>query len=341
VRAAALLLAGSLLAGAGAVRAQAVAVPFYSAQHWVDGLYRHGLAPDAAAFAARAAALPAAVGARCDAAGAAAASALDQARAQWRDAMLAWEALAALPIGPLIERRALRTLDFTPARPALIARAIEAQPADAAAMERIGAPAKGLPALEWLLWTSPVAPGSPACSYAVQVAEDLAREAQALALAAAAEAPHDENRLAAATAEAVNQLVGAVERLRWAQIEKPARGGAEFPRTASGATAHSWQAQWQAIRARLRMMPASAPPVPGTGLLPVETWLRGRGQLAEADALAAAVDAADASLRGLTPAAGARLSAAAQALAGVKQVLENRVAPALQVRIGFSDADGD
>jgi len=340
VRAAALLLAGSLLAGAGAARAQAVAVPFYSAQHWVEGLYRHGLAPDAAAFAARAAALPAAVGTRCDAAGAAAAPALDQARAQWRDAMLAWEALAALPIGPLIERRALRTLDFTPARPALIARAIEAQPADAAAMERIGAPAKGLPALEWLLWTSPVAPGAPACRYALQVAEDLAREARALVAAAAAEPPRDEAQLATATAEAVNQLVGAVERLRWAQIEKPTRGGAEFPRTASGATAQSWQAQWQAIRARLRM-PASAPPTPGTGLLPVETWLRGRGLLAEADVLAAAVDVADASLRGLTPGAGARLSAAAQALAGVKQVLENRVAPALQVRIGFSDADGD
>lgn len=340
MRAAALLLAAGLLAGPGAVRAQAAAVPFYSPQHWVDGLLRHGLAPDAAAFAARAEALPAAIGARCEAAGAEATSALEHARAHWRDVMLAWEALAAVPIGPLIERRALRTLDFTPTRLALIARAIEARPADAAALERIGAPAKGLPALEWLLWTAPVAPASPACRYAQQVAEELAREAHALAAAAAAEPPRDEMRLAAATAEAVNQLVGAVERLRWAQIDKPARGGAEYPRAASAATAASWQAQWRAIHARLRMT-ATAPPAPGEGLLPVETWLRGRGLLAEAEALAAAVDGADAGLRGLRPGEAVRLAAAARALGGVKQVLEERVAPALQVRIGFSDADGD
>jgi predicted lipoprotein len=340
VRALAGWLAAGLLACPGAAQAQAVAVPFYSPQHWVEGLVRHGLAPDAAMFAAQAEALPAAIGARCAAAGPAAAPALEQARAQWRSAMLAWEALAAVPIGPLIERRSLRTLDFTPTRPVLIARAINARPTDAAAMERIGAPAKGLPALEWLLWTAPVTPGSPACGYALQVAEDLAREARALAVASQAEPPRDEERLAAASAEAVNQLVGAVERLRWAEIDKPARGGAAFPRTASGSTAASWQAQWQAIHARLRM-PAAAAPAPGEGLVPVETWLRGRGLLAEADALAAAVDGADASLRGLRPGETARLAVAARALAGVKQVLEERVAPALQVRIGFSDADGD
>jgi hypothetical protein len=58
-------------------------------------------------------------------------------------------------------------------------------------MERIGAPAKGLPALEWLLWTQPVAPSSPACRYAAEVAADIAREAAALAAAFDALAAQD------------------------------------------------------------------------------------------------------------------------------------------------------
>jgi uncharacterized protein len=47
-------------------------------------------------------------------------------------------------------------------------------------MELIGTPAKGLPALEWLLWVKPIQPASAECRYAVQVAAEIQREAQAL-----------------------------------------------------------------------------------------------------------------------------------------------------------------
>ena len=82
-----------------------------------------------------------------------------------------------MAVGPLLTRRSQRQIDFSPTRPALTERAIESEPAGLQAMERIGTPAKGLPALEWLLWTQPVAPGSAACRYAAEVALDIEREA--------------------------------------------------------------------------------------------------------------------------------------------------------------------
>src|SRR5256885_17229775 len=75
-------------------------------------------------------------------------------------------------LGPLVERRSARLVDFRPMRPALLKKAIQSAPADLAAMERIGAPAKGYPALENLLWTQPVEPQTPACAYATLVAEE-------------------------------------------------------------------------------------------------------------------------------------------------------------------------
>jgi predicted lipoprotein len=86
---------------------------------------------------------------------------------------------------------------------------------------------------------------------------------------------------------------------------------------------------------------AAPPPPPGEGLITIETYLRGRGRNAEADALRRAVQEADPALQGLAIEAPDRLMKAAQALASLKHVLEDRVAPALEVSIGFSDADGD
>jgi len=250
--------------------------------------------------------------------------ALDKARAHWASVVQAWERLAAVAVGPLIERRSLRTLDFTPPRPALIERAVKAQPSGAAAMEKIGAPAKGLPALEWLLWTQPVAPQSPACRYAAEVAADIGREAAVLAAAFEATAARawDEAAASTAMAEAINQWLGGLERLRWQDLERPleaagdgGRNAPQFPRIASGLSAASWSAQWQALRS-----------------LALQS---------QADALRHAVQQADRSLAGLSVQAPERLRHAAGALAALGRVVQEQVAPALEVSIGFSDADGD
>jgi hypothetical protein len=380
-RAAALALA-LVATGAAQAAPPVVAVPFYDAGHFVQGLHRDLTAPAARRFADGSAALVGALHAHCDPGGA---GSLAEARRRWTTAVDAWERLSVLAIGPLLERRSLRAIDFAPARPALIERAIAAQPRGAEDMERVGTPGKGLPALEWLLWTRPAPRGTPACAYTVEAAADVDREAQALAGEFAALAANDWNgdeSAGPAMTEALNQWLGGIERLRWAQMERPLRarqggveadgagaepagGGADrpggpagaaepaeagaasrreaggLPRQASGRTAAAWSAEWDTLRRLGRAPGGREPPRPGEGLVPFETYLRGRGLNPQADALRRAVDAADSALRGLTPASRPRVLAAARALEALGRLVESQVAPALEVSIGFSDADGD
>ncbi|MDQ3059989.1 MAG: imelysin family protein [Pseudomonadota bacterium] len=347
----------ALLGSAGAVSqaqtvAPNVAVPFYAPGHFMQGAYRDWYAPQAAGFATQSGALPGAVAALCDAAPADAPGRLAQARAQWQASTVAWERLSSVQIGPLVQRRSARQIDFTPTRPELITRAIQSAPADAAAMERIGTPAKGLPALEWLLWSRPVAPQTPACRYAVQVAADIAREAGVLssefASLAARELGEEEETSVPAMGELVNQWVGGLERLRWTHMEKPrlsdASGGhnaTPYPRSASGQSAASWAAQWQGLRTLATASASAQAPLPGQGLVPLETYLRGRGLNAVANKLAHSVAQADKALHQLSPGNKAGLGTATRALAALKKLAETDVAPALEVNIGFSDADGD
>ena len=157
---------------------QREAVPFYDTVHALQGIYAHHAAPQAQAWERSAQALSEATAALCQASpGGNAQVALEQARAAWRSTAGQWEALSAVAIGPVIARRTQRAIDFAPTRPALIEKAIQAQPQGAAAMERVGTPAKGLPALEWLLWTRPMQPSTPACGYAHEVALDIAEGA--------------------------------------------------------------------------------------------------------------------------------------------------------------------
>lgn len=329
-----------------------VPVPVYNPTHFVQGVYRHQVAPQANEFARRSAELTPAVQALCDAAPRDAAVRLGAARAGWRASVVAWDRLAAVAIGPVVERRSQRQIDFSPTRPALIAKAIDAAPADATAMERVGTPAKGLPALEWLLWKQPPAPNSAACAYTVQVAADIAREADALQAAyrLSADSPWDDEPAAvAAMSEIVNQWVGGVERLRWAQLDKPLKSAGSappaYPRGDAGASAASWAAQWQSLRS-LAVLDAGAAPVPGEALVPLESYLRGKGRNGVADALVRASAQVDVAFKALAAGSArapnaSRVMAASAALAALKRVAEVDLAPALQVSIGFSDADGD
>lgn len=323
-----------------------IAVPFYTPGAFMQGVYRHWYAPRANDFAAQAAKLGPAVEQLC-AAGGHAGAALQSARQQWQGTVRAWDTLSAVAVGPLVQRRSLRQIDFTPPRPELIERAIRAAPADAKAMERVGTPAKGLPALEWLLWTQPAAPATPACRFAVLVAQGVDEEARALAQVFGELAQRNwleaEEAAVPAMSELVNQWVGGIERLRWAAMEKPLRsaGGKPpaYPRAASDTTALSWRAQWQGLQA-LGAASGSDLPLPGDGLVPLETYLRGRGLNPLAATLASAAAGIDREMGRITPEA-ARVTAVARPLASLKRLAETQLAPALEVNIGFSDADGD
>ncbi len=362
---AALWLAVALLPCAAQAQAPATvpawqrnAVPFYDTVHALQGIYGHWALPRAQDFDTTARALVPAMETLCRAQGGDGKAALDAARNAWQATARAWEQLAAVSVGPVIARRSQRAIDFTPTRPALIEKAIVAQPQGAKAFERIGTPAKGLPALEWLLWTRPVQPGSPACAYGYEVAQDVARESAALQKAFADAAGTDwgaEDEQEASTqaiSEFVNQWVGGIERLRWAQMEKPLRAAGsgsgarapDYPRAASGGTLAAWAATWGGLRS-VTTLPASANvPVAGAALVPLEMYLRGKGLNPLADKLRQATDKVDTSMAQVQQSGlqnKAAIQQTAKDLATLKFLAESEVAPALQVSIGFSDADGD
>jgi predicted lipoprotein len=319
-------------AASGAAWGQAdwrrVPVPLVSLEAYLSALYRRWYAPRAAELDAAARAMASALSAHCSQDGLAAV------RGAWTRAITAWESLNAVAIGPLIERRSARRIDFTPARPASILRAVEDTPPD---MALVGGPAKGLPALEWLLWNQNLTRGSAPCTYAVRVASDIADEAAALSQSFAKPPEWTAETAAGAFGDLVNQFVGGIEALRWAQIEKPLREGrGRFPRAQSGATATAWQARWRALRTLAIHQPdANDAPVA------IEAYLRGRGLNPLADKLRAATGRCDAALRSASPARPAGLRSAARELATMKRLVEFDIAPALKVSIGFTDSDGD
>ena len=148
-----------------------VAAPFVNPSDFVkNGLQLHFL-PAAQAFAASSVALREQLAQGC--------AALPAARERWLAALLDWERLAAVAVGPLIERRSARTVDFWPTRPAMVNAAVATAPADIKALERVGAPAKGLPAIEYLLWQNQ--PDAAQCSYAGLLAQECATEGQSMA----------------------------------------------------------------------------------------------------------------------------------------------------------------
>lgn len=271
-------------------------------------------------------------------------------QAQWRTSVSAWDRLDALELGPLVQRRSARVVDFMPVRPAMLERAIAQAPADAAAMERIGSPAKGFEALEWLLWPEVPQAGSSRCNYALAVAGHLARESDALVAAFESRAGVEpEQNLAEATfSEVINQWVGGIESLRWAFMRKPlevaeSRGeAATFPRQRSGQTAASWAARWRSLQSYAVLGARETPPREGsTSLIPFESWLRSRGANALADRLVQVTAAADLAVSAARPDEAPSVRAAAAALARLTALAQQDLAPALSVSLGFSDADGD
>lgn len=328
-------------------RAPRLAVPYYRAADFVGGVHKQWFAPRARDFETEAAQLESRFQAACN--GQPTSEALSELRRHWQRTALAWDRLAGVAIGPMLSRRSARQIDFWPIRPDAIVRAIQAAPSNLAALERVGTPAKGLGALEWILWSRKEALGQGACGYAALLAGELHLEAQALGAAFQDLARRDweaePQQAEAGMAEIVNQWVGGLESLRWQRMDRPRRsaggGAAYYPRQAGGMARASWAARWEALAAIGAADPARAAPAPGEGLVSLETYLRGRGLNPLANKLGDSIATAQRTLRSVDPAAGSRVTAATSAIARAKQLAEAEVAPALDVQLGFSDSDGD
>lgn len=333
------------------VQTPVLAMPYYTGEQALQGVYTHHLPPLAQAFVTDAERLAATSEQHCSGQ-----ASLPEMRTAWQQALLRWQALSSPAVGPLVARRSQRQIDFWPTRPQLLQKALARAPQTLADMDRVGTPAKGFPAMEQLL-----APDAPAltptqCRFATLAAQAIAVEAlelqtalDALARKDWSESPED---TASAFGEWINQWLGGLERLRWAHIEKPLqshrtvgrRGEVEFPRHTRETNLADWRAQWQSLRAQARLTPAqlAQPPQPGQSLVPIEALLMGKGQLALAQRWAQALDAVNAGMDALKPQASAReLLALTQRMKAVTVLYQNEVAGALDVPLGFSDADGD
>jgi predicted lipoprotein len=282
--------------------------PVVTPAQWMRALADDFLVPGYEELKARAGELDAATQDLCAAPGA---ERLAAAQARWRSTALAWRRVTALPIGPTLARRSLRRFDFRPTRPAAIEAAIAHAEAGGAA-ERIGVAARGLPALEHLLFSDARLSSQPArCRYAAWLAKDFRGEAAALAGewrkwgAQWRDAYGDGDEAHAAMTDAVNALVGTLERLQ-RELQKP------------GLTRPQLIASLEGVEQVL----AGANRV-----------LRGLGHLGLAERLERLAREARASLQ--DPASAHR------ALGRLQAAVSTDLADALRVTVGFNEADGD
>jgi predicted lipoprotein len=321
-----------------------VAVPYYTASHVWQGLYQVHLPQQARAFAQTAQALRQTVHLRCDDA-----SATPELNRQWQTTLQAWVSMSTPAMGTVLSRRSQRQIDFSPIRLTLLNQSLARLPRNQEEWARVGTPAKGFSALEWVLQP----PRDVArCAYALGLAQDIERESQALledTLSWSVQ-PLEEERVGAAFAEWVNQWLGAWERLRWGQIEQPiqkARTSGKSVAWARKRPEHNtmdWQAQWRVLYSQARLSPSQRlqPPEPGRGVIPIEALLLGKGHIALAQRWGQALDRLDLQVRRLNANSSPQAwEAWARGMKVVTVLFQNEVAAALDVPLGFSDADGD
>lgn len=315
---------------------------------FVRAVYAHWYLPRASEFAGQGAQLTAAIDTHCHAGAASTSQTLQASRQQWQRTVGAWERLSAVRGGALLARRSPREIDFTPTRPEAILRAVHSAPADAHAMESVGSPAKGLPALEWLLWNQPLAVQSAECRYAYQVAVGIGAEGVALQQAYSQALGHgwDAQELEYAVYEFLNLFDAGIQKLWWEDMNRPQQKAATgskpaaFARSLSGSTVQAWGIHWKALRS-LALGDAADPSAAS-----LDAFLRTKSHVQEArrlTALVADVDQAMALLENQkdAPSLNLRIGEAVVALKALQNFVENDMANALQFIISFFDEDGD
>lgn len=344
-------------------------------QRWMQSLHDDWAVPRHERLQGRTQALAEAVARLCGEP-AAAGPALQAARQAWHDSLLTWRQLEALQLGPTLARRTSKSIDFWPTRPAVIEKAAQMTadlPVTGAqaeqAMMQWGSAAKGLPALEWLLFPDGGAP-APAtrdagtCRYAQRISLALAGEAAQLHTAWREEAarwhaqPPPAQR---ALSDTLNLFIGSTELLRGKKLAKAAQmqarvraGGAQaagtkgldaFDSLRSGSTRDML---WAHADALAQLLLGRTPGLAYTREAPalgLDDLLVQRGHAAQARVLGPAVQRMRQALRALpadprqwTP---ARVSGAAESLAALRRAIDPALAQALGVTITFTDADGD
>ncbi len=209
------------------------------------------------------------------------------------------------------------------------------------------APALGQAASALSRTTSPAA-----CKFAQALTQDLHAEGMALAEGFAkrleGEPEAEDAVITERLNDALNQWLGGLEQLRMQALERPVlemaadqpRARPNLPRALSGTSALDRQARWSALRS-LVAFDGPVAPEPDTALIPLETLLRSQGLNPLADKLHEAATEVDKALEAALENTPETLQAAGRSMATLHSLVADEVAAALDVRIGFSDADGD
>lgn len=339
--------AGLTLAGLAPVpRGLLAATPGNATTAFVEGVLRQQLMPQLHSFARAAMALAA----TCERWSSRGPTQRAAARLAWEDALVAWARLSTLLVGPLAERHPARRVDTSPVQPALLLQAIERTPRGAEELAQVGDAAKGLGALEWLLWDSRAPVDDDARRYAVVLARDIAVEAEALVhdFALMLARPRTAEDTRDLLSQILNHWVGSVEQLRVLGLERPAQGAdaqgraTGMARSLSGAAALERQARWQALGSVL-VSPGDPPPPwsPGVSAPTLDQLLQAEGHEALSAHLRAAVPRTDVAVRAAGNNQRATMQEAARLLGELKGLVETEAAPALDVRIrGYAVASG-
>ncbi len=300
-------------------------------------------------------------------------SALTHARDSWARAMNDWRTLEVLQLGPTLQRRSSKTMDFWPTRPSVIEMAVEATRTEAVSgaaaedsMQRWGTAAKGLPAMEWLLFPDAgrdaVVPAltSPAhCLYARRVARGVVREASILVAEWKSESRQlntmSETQLRKLAHDTLNLMVGSCELLRGKKVQKGVRLVAQggrgsapedaFDSVRSGRTRELLLRHFEALSQVMLGQQARMPYARGGPKIAFRDFLLQLGHTAEADSLSSQVDIVHSALLALP--ANPRewtlenTQKAADALGDLRAILDPRISELLGITVTFTDADGD
>ena len=315
--------------------------PYYEVAEVLNSVAIHHHAKDTALLRDQLEALSVATAQYCKTGGKAQPANMQQLQGQYAKAYLAWLELSAVVMGPMLDNNTVRQIDFRPLRLNLLERAIKKQPQGAQAMALIGSPAKGFPALEYLLTQNDFKSGTPQCNYAHEVVLDIARTVAGLKW-------DDAQAQGTGMQLYFNQLVGATHNLAWERMEKPllkskdeadANAG-HWPFSEFQLTEKAWAAQWQGIE-HLLMVTGQTVPQADTQVIPLEAYLRGLGKIELADTLVKYSSAVAVAMRSNDITKPASVEQSVKALKVLKGFLESEVAKGLKVSIQFSSSDGD
>jgi predicted lipoprotein len=293
---------------------------------------------------------------------------LDGARDAWWDARAPFKQAEVFAFGPFKEFpwRLGPKLDFWPARPETIDEVLASSaPLDPESAAALGAPARGLPAIEYLLYPpeldvlAELGPGTRRCEYLAGICADLVARASDLRFAWE---PRGEDYLGElldagrgsasfmtlemAVGEVVNRMGFLLENMRNDKLRKPLGGSVDGPPAPAAAESRFSGRSLEDLRDNLRGLKLVYYG-PGNGAPGLSSYLRARGK--EFDPFmtarfAAAMEAVDAAPEPFSvalaedPRSIVRLIEALESLGLAIQV---DILNALAANVGFNDNDGD